>query len=528
MVFKSVRNLYVIGIIGSLCSLWNNMLMAQYFGTGPGIEAFFAAMALNGIMRKIAQSGYLMDIFLPNYFQVRKDSGREEAFRMISVLVNQFFLAGIVISGVFLAFAPYFIDLMVGGFDAGARAAAVHFFYWIAPLMPITVSMVVVRHMLNAEKLFAKIETVSVIGNLVSVTCILTFHNLLGVKVMVLNTFFIEALQFSNAAYYLRKLGYKHRFELRSPHIPMREILLKLSSTSGYLVSVLLLDFTLSNLLSSLPQGTYAVYRYGERVFQRANSLILTPVTTVLKVAINESVASAREASIALVGKAVHFGILSSLGVFFAFLICGTDAVQFLFRGRFPLVHVMETKKLLVVFFGTTAFIAVDIVYQTTAIALGRGKTHYILRIGQNIAGALMAMWFIHHWDFNGVLAYRIGVMAVAFGISIALVSFTEKEYLKPLFSLYSLRIAIAVAAGYLVLAPFAGYLQVLKGTGWFPHLANLSLQLSLYCCITYPVARALHIHEIATIEEKFLNVVKKMKGGKVSKRSLDLEGVKV
>jgi peptidoglycan biosynthesis protein MviN/MurJ (putative lipid II flippase) len=518
MVFKSVGNLYILGALGAVFSFWYNLLMAQNFGTGSEVEAFFAALVVYGSMLKLSQAGYLMDILLPHYFQIRRDEGPDAAFGLISVLVNLFFLAGLAISCLFLLLSPFFFNLMVGGFDEATRAESIRFFYWIAPLMPIQVAMIAFRHLLNAEKLFARIESTSLIGSILSVATLLTMNSFLGVRVLVLNVLIIEAIQVANAAYYLRKLGYRHRFQLRSQYITMREIMLKLFSTSGYLVSVQILDFTFNNLLSNLPQGTFAVYRYCERVFRRANSLVLSPVTTVMRVVINESVTAKKASSRDTVGKAVHFGLLASLGFLFTFLVCGNEIVPFLFRGdRFPLAQVAQSRILLTMLFAGTVMTVVDIVYQNTYIALGKGKTHFILRIGHNLVSVLLAVWLIGRWDFDGLLAFRIVSPALALAISIGLVWVREKEYLAPLFSWYTLRILAATSVGLAVLVPLSPYLRPLGDTGAFAHLVNATIQASLYCLITYPLARWMRISEIVIIEEKVRNVAARMRKGKTA-----------
>ncbi|MBI2303217.1 MAG: murein biosynthesis integral membrane protein MurJ [Chloroflexi bacterium] len=115
-----------LGFVGSrLLGVVRNMVISGLFGTGPELDAYFAAFRLPDIVFQLLAGAALASAFIPtlsSYFSTR---GPEEGWRLASAILNLTFLATLVICGLAYLLAPWLVPLTVPGFSPAQKELTV-------------------------------------------------------------------------------------------------------------------------------------------------------------------------------------------------------------------------------------------------------------------------------------------------------------------------------------------------------------------------------------------------------------------
>ena len=109
-------------VFSKLVSLLSNLLVARAFGTGPQVDAFWAANLVSDTIFSIVAGGALASAFVPNFVALLAQNRRAEAWRLASSIVN---LVGLALAAICLLagiFAPWVVSrLLASGFTDPAQ-----------------------------------------------------------------------------------------------------------------------------------------------------------------------------------------------------------------------------------------------------------------------------------------------------------------------------------------------------------------------------------------------------------------------
>lgn len=119
----------VSGLASRALGLFRDRLLADRFGAGPVLDAYFAAYRIPDILYNLVILGALSAAFLPvvSRYLSAGDEGREPAFRMANALLTMAVSALAVVGVLLFAAAPLLVDLLAPGFDAERRALTILF-----------------------------------------------------------------------------------------------------------------------------------------------------------------------------------------------------------------------------------------------------------------------------------------------------------------------------------------------------------------------------------------------------------------
>ena len=124
-----VRNtLLVAGSFGlaAVAGLVRNMVIAQQFGLGAELDAYYAAFKLPDLLFTIVAGGALATAFIPVFADVLANEGRMAAWRLAAAITNMVVLVVLAFATLTAIFAPWLVEnLIAPGFNPSQQAETV-------------------------------------------------------------------------------------------------------------------------------------------------------------------------------------------------------------------------------------------------------------------------------------------------------------------------------------------------------------------------------------------------------------------
>lgn len=316
---RSIGILTSINAVGAVISVTTTIVIAHLFGTTRALEVFFAASALRASVTSLTQTGQLTELFLPIYHRVKHSDGQSAAHGAFSVIVNWMILVATGISILIWLGAPLLIRLLVPGFTAEDHLLGVRMVRWLVPLLCIQVILALIQMLAHAEKRFGVPEAITLatrVGNLAGIAAMYYF---LGIWAMVVSLWIGSAIHLAGYLVLLRRMGYRHRFQLHQRGFGAWPIFRKLFVTFSYTGATQVYVFALNAGVSTLPQGTYAVVQYVLQIYDKTRSVFLRPVSVVfftdVSVALMKAAGTVRDLTRAALARYLAIGSLILLAI---------------------------------------------------------------------------------------------------------------------------------------------------------------------------------------------------------------------
>jgi len=103
--------------LSRIFGLIREQVFAYLFGAGMATDAFVAAFRIPNLLRDLLAEGALSSAFIPVFTEKLTLQGKEEAFRLVNLVLNilLIILSAIVILGVI--FSPFIVNLIAPGFE---------------------------------------------------------------------------------------------------------------------------------------------------------------------------------------------------------------------------------------------------------------------------------------------------------------------------------------------------------------------------------------------------------------------------
>ena len=404
--YKSLGILFSLNTINVILNIAASTLMVYYFGTSRAIEVYFAATLLGTTITKLAQTGQLTEIFVPKYHAIKAQKSQAEASVIFAVLANYMFLFSAVLVVVFLLLKNSVIGWLVPGFDAASREQVYELFCYTSLLIPFQVITSTFQGLLNAEKIYGKVELSYTLAVLTTIGIIVFLGPTYGATVLVFSWMAGIVYQMAAIVYYLRQIDYRHRFVLQTPLIGLREITHVIGATSLYVLSVQVHVFLFNGALSLLPAGSFAIYRYAENIYGRLSMVILAPISIVFFNEINQQLSRMTTAEVRqFVQKSLHFSFFVCLLTFAVFWAGGQYLIWFLWGGaKFNFADVQQVYVLLCVFFGVLTIQGFNTIYRKLGVSVSNPNVQYVAWSVAHVVSGLAAYFLIQHFGFQGLI----------------------------------------------------------------------------------------------------------------------------
>lgn len=484
-----IRNAFTVGAwtMGSrLLGFARDILIAALLGAGPAADAFFVALRLPNLFRRLFGEGAFSAAFIPAYTGTLSHDGEAPARRLAEdvTAIMVVFLFGLMVLG--MLFMPYVLDVLAPGFRAEPAkfALAVHLSRITFPYLWLICLCALFAGVLNARGHFAAAAAAPILFNVCIIGTLFVLHDR-GERVP-------EALAYGVALSGIVQFGLLGRalvragapLRLRWPRLtPGAMVVIRRIGPGLIGAGVTQLNLTVDTIIASLlPNGTVSVLYYADRVNQLPLGVIGAAVGTVLLPSLSRHFRRNETAAARVtLNRALEFAVLLTLPAAVALGAIGLPIMRTLFaHGAYSDADAMRSAAALAAYaFGLPAFVLVKLFAPgffargdtktpvkvgLAAVALNLGLNLALMHPLQQVGIALstsIAAWF--NVAMLAVLLRRHGVFApdarlVGRVVRIAMASVAMAGILILLRETALMRLPEAVALGVLIMFGMVGF----------------------------------------------------------------------
>ena len=373
-----------------------DMLIAAILGAGPIADAFFVALKLPNLFRRLFGEGAFNAAFVPAFSGLLAAEGRPVAHRFAeeTFAVMAFWLGVLTIVGEL--FMPQMMAVLAPGFAAIPEkfALAVGLSRITFPYLLLICLAALVSGVLNGLDRFTAASASYVLFNVVSIACMLWLTPYVATAG--------HALSWGITASGVAQLGLLlwalHRagmgLSLPRPRLtPQIRVLLRRMLPGLIGAGVTQLNLAVDVIIASLlPAGTVSVLYYADRVQQLPLGVIGTAVGTALLPLLSRQVRGGEaEAARATLNRAIEYALFLTLPAAMALIVSAEPVMSVLFgRGAFEAASVhLSAQSLAAYALGLPAFVLVKVLAPGF---FARGDTATPVKIGVAAVALNLAM----------------------------------------------------------------------------------------------------------------------------------------
>ncbi len=373
-------------LVSRILGFARDMLIAALIGTGPIADAFFVALKLPNLFRRLFGEGAFNAAFIPAFSGLLHTEGAaaakrfaEEAFAVMAFWLGTMTILGeIFMPSLMVVLAPGFAD------DPTKFALAVSLSRITFPYLVLICLAALVSGVLNGLEKFTAASASYVLFNIVSIACMIwmtpyvpTVGHALSWGVTISGVAQLGLLMLA-----VRRGGMGLHIP-RPRMTPQMRLLMRRMAPGLVGAGVTQLNLTVDVIIASLlPPGTVSVLYFADRVQQLPLGVIGTAVGTALLPMLSRQVrAGEAAASIGTLNRAIEYGLFLTLPAAVALIICAEPIMLVLFgRGAFTLESVhLSSQSLAAYALGLPAFVLVKVF---APAFFARGDTSMPVKIG--------------------------------------------------------------------------------------------------------------------------------------------------
>jgi putative peptidoglycan lipid II flippase len=426
-----LRGILTVGLwtlVSRVLGFARDMLIAALVGTGPIADAFFVALKLPNLFRRLFGEGAFNAAFIPAFSGLlhTEGIGAAKQFAQEAFAVMAFWLGIMTILGEI--FMPKLMLVLAPGFaqDPAKFALAVGLSRITFPYLVLICLAALVSGVLNGLERFTAASASYVLFNIVSIACMIwmtpyvpTVGHALSWGVTISGVAQLGLLMLA-----LRRGGMALKIP-RPRMTPQMRLLMRRMAPGLVGAGVTQLNLTVDVIIASLlPPGTVSVLYFADRVQQLPLGVIGTAVGTALLPLLSRQVRAGEAASaIGTLNRAIEYGLFLTLPAALALMVCAYPIMLVLFgRGAFDLESVrLSSQSLAAYALGLPAFVLVKVL---APAFFARGDTATPVKIGMasvalNLALNLAFMVPLAH--IGPALATSIAAICNVAGLAIML-----------------------------------------------------------------------------------------------------------
>ncbi len=373
-----------------------DMLIAAILGAGPVADAFFVALKLPNLFRRLFGEGAFNAAFVPAFAGLLAAEGRPSARRFAeeTFAAMAFWLGALAVAGE--VFMPQLMAVLAPGFAAipAKFALAVTLSRITFPYLPLICLAALVSGVLNGLDRFTAASASYVLFNVVSIACMLWLTPYVATAG--------HALAWGVTASGVAQLGLLmwalHRagmgLKLPRPRLtPQIRVLLRRMLPGLVGAGVTQLNLAVDVIIASLlPAGTVSVLYYADRVQQLPLGVIGTAVGTAMLPLLSRQVRGGEaEAALGTLNRAIEYALFMTLPAAVALIVSAWPVMWTLFgRGAFDAESVrLSAQSLAAYALGLPAFVLVKVLAPGF---FARGDTATPVKIGVAAVALNLAM----------------------------------------------------------------------------------------------------------------------------------------
>jgi putative peptidoglycan lipid II flippase len=384
-----IRNAMTVGawtMASRLLGFLRDILIAALLGAGPAADAFFVALRLPNLFRRLFGEGAFSAAFIPEYTgRLRHDNAAAHELAEDVTALMVVWLFGLTVAG--LIFMPYILDMLAPGFraDPAKFRLAVKLSRITFPYLWLICLCALFSGVLNARGRFTAAAAAPLLFNICIIGALLLLRQTTGLATSAALAYGVAAAgiaQFAMLGRALAKAGAPIRL-IRPRLSPGARLVLRRLGPGLIGAGVTQLNLTVDTIIASLlPGGTVSVLYYADRVNQLPLGVIGTALGTALLPALSRQLRHGALTEVRFtLNRAIEAGLLLTLPGAAALGVIALPVMRTLFdHGAFSLHDAERSASALVAYAaGLPAFVLVKLFAPGF---FARGDTRTPVKIG--------------------------------------------------------------------------------------------------------------------------------------------------
>ncbi|QNM85773.1 oligosaccharide flippase family protein [Polaribacter pectinis] len=447
---KDILKLFSLKFVSAILGLVSSIITVRLFGASRTIEVYFAAQSLVYLVTSLTQSGQLAEIFLPEYHKLNSKA-EGLGFEGLNVVINRFFIWGIVIIGLVFLISPVLIKLMVPGFDELEQEESVLIFRVLLPYLLLQLFNSFFITVLNAEKKYGRAEFLGISNVVVNIIVLLVLYKYLGVWAIVISVLFGKMIEFVFYLSQLYKIGFRYKFTFSILDFDHSTFFKTMQSTFLYVGSTQIYMVVLTAGISFLPEGTYAIFKYVQGLSNKIKGLVVQPFMTIFFTTYSSllhRLKSVKEEFNKYFKSIICINVVTIIGT----VLLGDIFIDILWGGKKFTSEDVQLAYVFLVFYGfSILFSSIGGVYRKMSVAHGFGKQLYQLWVVSQLISALLSYTFLKYFQVKGLfLIIPVNTLLMSL-VSIIVYYKTKKPIKYSLLNLNNLFFLILIVISYII-----------------------------------------------------------------------------
>lgn len=486
-----------------------DMVFARYFGAGDQMDAFNVAFRIPNLVRDLFAEGAMSASFVPTFTRYLMHRGREEAWRLGSLVIS----ALLVVTGAIVLLGIVFAEPLVRLFAAeyasvpGKLELTVLLTRVMFPFLTLVAVAVAAMGMLNALRHFFIPALAPAMFNVGAIVCALLFVPLAPrvgyppVLALALGTLLGGLLQALLQWPSLRAEGFRFRFRLAPRDAGLREVLLLMLPGTLGLAAVQINQFVNTVLATGEGTGAVSWLNYAFRLMYLPIGLFGVSIATAAVPAISSFAAQADARGMrATISSSLRMMLMLNVPATVGLMVLAGPIVSVIFeRGQFTRADTTATAAALLFYApGLVGYSAVKIA-SPAFYALRDSRTPVLVSVLSIAVNVALNLTLVRVFGYRGL---ALGT-ALASLLNAALLLELLRRRLGGLdFGRVALALGKILAASALMAAAVATA-QAWQESAWpasrfLPRAGQLGASIAVGLVVLSLAARLLHIDELA------------------------------
>ena len=268
------------------------VVFGTIFGASPDLDAYFAAFRIPDAIFQLVAAGALGSALIPILAGLFAHHLEDEAWKVVSTVVNLMLVALVPITVVVAILAPEIMPLITPGFDSVQTELTVRLSR-IMLLSPVLLALgAVATSALNAKGRFGAAAVSPLLYNAAIIVAAIALAPALGVEALALGVVLGSLLALLVQVPALLRSGLRYDLHLDLRHEPTRAVLLLMAPRALGLGATQITFLVNTTLASGLAAGAITAYNIAFAVFQIPIGVIGVPLGVVLLPAMSRALAT--------------------------------------------------------------------------------------------------------------------------------------------------------------------------------------------------------------------------------------------
>jgi len=406
--FRSLSTVTGLTLLSRVLGYTRDVFIGSTFGDSGVSDAFFVALRLPNVFRRLFAEGALNSSFVPIFTEIYEKNGKDQALHFVGLVFSILSLILILLVGVFEIFMPSVMGVIAMGFksDMGKFTLAVNFGYLIFPYIFFIALASLCAGVLNSLNRFFAATAAPIILNLFAILAVVFYgsHIIQAGYALSISIALAGVVQFLWV--FIACWRANAPIRLGRPQLtPKIKLLLKrmLPGIAGG--GVYQFNLLISDMIASFVPMAISYLSYADRINQFPLSLIGIAMGTVLLPVFSRQAQNKRHTdAMYMQNRALQFSFVLTLPATIALATISLPIIVTLFEhNKFTHTMSISVAQVLSIFaFALPANVMVKI-FSAKFFASGNTKTPVKAAIISMVSNVIFNLAFFHFFSYLGI-----------------------------------------------------------------------------------------------------------------------------